>query len=239
LTADSYAAAQPTTDEQRLRTVLAERFPQTEVLQLQPSSDLPGFHEVVTPSEVVYLDATGTRLVIGQVMELATGLNLTQRAWDAANPVDFGALPFEHAVRLIQGAGRRRLAVFTDPFCMACAHLQKMLAGLDDVTIDVFLHPLESQHPGAMAAAIEIWCAPDRAAAWTGWMLHAKAPQPQTCEGSPVEEVLALGERLRVHSLPTMVFADGSRWSGMADAAAIEAQLRRSTVAGAGGVNVK
>ncbi len=195
-----------------LQKTLAARFPDIKVERVGPSV-LPGLYEVVTPSEIVYSDATGEHLVLGQIMDVKTRENLTQTRWNELNKTDFNALPFEQAIKLVKGQGRRKLAIFEDPFCPYCQELERTLHGLDDVTVYIFLFPLESLHPGASDAARDIWCASDRAAAWSDWMLNKKAPPVADCK-TPIEPLLALGEKLRINSTPTLFFPDGSRVPG-------------------------
>ncbi|WP_129779352.1 DsbC family protein [Peristeroidobacter soli] len=211
-----YSAVLPAADDvaTTLRKTLAERFPDIKVERVGPSV-LPGLYEIVTPSEIVYSDARGDHLVLGQIMDVKTRENLTQTRWNELNKVDFNALPFEQAIKLVKGQGRRKFAIFEDPFCPFCQELERTLESLDDVTVYIFLYPLEGLHPGASDAARDIWCASDRAAAWSNWMLNKKAPpEAANCKDTPVANLVALGEKLRINSTPTLFFPDGSRVPG-------------------------
>lgn len=210
-----YAAALPAADDvaAKLQKSLTERFPDIKVERVGPSV-LPGLYEIVTPSEIVYADANGDHLVLGQIMDVKTRENLTQQRWNEINRMDFAALPFQQAIKLVKGQGRRKVAIFEDPFCPYCQELERGLETLDDVTIYVFLYPLEGLHPGASEAARDIWCASDPAAAWSNWMLNKKAPTESKCTETPLAPLAALGEKLRINSTPTMFFPDGSRIPG-------------------------
>lgn len=209
------AAALPAADDvaANLQKTLVARFPDIKVERVGPSI-LPGLYEVVTPSEIVYSDATGEHLILGQIMDAKTRANLTEQRWNELNKVDFDALPLTQAIKIVKGQGRRKLAIFEDPFCPYCQELERGLHGLDDVTIYIFLYPLEGLHPGATEAARDIWCASDPAAAWSDWMLNRKAPSEQACKETPIEQLVALGDKLRINSTPTMFFPDGSRIPG-------------------------
>jgi thiol:disulfide interchange protein DsbC len=211
-----FSAALPAADDvaTTLRKTLAERFPDIKVERVGPSV-LPGLYEIVTPSEIVYSDATGEHLVLGQIMDVKTKENLTQTRWNELNKTDFNSLPFQQAIKIVKGQGRRKLAIFEDPFCPYCRELERSLHSLEDVTIYIFLYPLEGLHPGASDAARDIWCASDRSAAWSNWMLNKKAPpQATSCKDTPIASLVALGEKLRINSTPTMFFPDGSRVPG-------------------------
>lgn len=211
-----YAAALPAADDvsATLQKTLTARFPDIKVERVGPSV-LPGLYEVVTPTEIVYADAKGEHLVLGQIMDVTTRQNLTEQRWNEINKVDFNSLPLQQAIKLVKGQGRRKVAIFEDPFCPYCQELEHGLEKLDDVTIYIFLYPLEGLHPGASAAARDIWCASDPAAAWSDWMLNKKAPlEAANCKDTPIEPLAALGEKLRINSTPTMFFPDGSRLPG-------------------------
>lgn len=112
-----YSAVLPADDVAvNLQKTLAERFPDIKVQSVGPSA-LPGLYEVVTPTEIVYADANADHLLLGQIMNVKTRENLTQQRWNELNKIDFKALPFEHAIKLVKGQGRRQVAIFEDPFC--------------------------------------------------------------------------------------------------------------------------
>jgi thiol:disulfide interchange protein DsbC len=224
-----YAAALPAADDvaATLQKTLAARFPDIKVERIGPSI-LPGLYEIVTPSEIVYSDAAGDHLVLGQIVDVKTRENLTQQRWNEINRMDFSALPFQQAIKLVKGEGRRKLAIFEDPFCPFCQELERGLETLDDVTIYIFLYPLEGLHPGASEAARDIWCASDPAAAWSNWMLDRKAPPEAKCTETPIESLTALGEKLRINSTPTLFFPDGSRIPGALAIDKLEAKISAS-----------
>ena len=127
----------------------------------------------------------------------------------------------------MRGNGERALAVFADPDCPYCHNLEKELAGLTDVTIYTFLYPLTSLHPDAKNKAHAIWCAADRSETWHDWMILDKpAPAPAAdCAQDPVDDLLALGARLKIVSTPVLFTENGHRVSGARSAAEINALL--------------
>ena len=143
-----------------------------------------------------------------------TKRDLTSDRVDELNRIDFQTLPFDRVVKIVRGDGSRRLAVFTDPDCPYCKMLEKELASVTNVTIYSFLFPLTAIHPKAEAKAQSIWCSPDRAAAWTHWMLDGKEPETKSCEGIPTAEIVELGKKLNVTGTPTMYFSTGRRQTG-------------------------
>jgi thiol:disulfide interchange protein DsbC len=130
--------------------------------------------------------------------------------------IEFSALPLELAVTQVRGSGRRVFATFEDPNCGYCKEFARQLADTDDVTIHTFIYPILSADSRAKARAI--WCAPDRAAAWRDWMTSGKSPPPRRCDAHAIDEILALGRKLKIRATPTIFLADGERLSGLPDA---------------------
>ncbi len=208
-------AAQPVVaDLSALQARLTERYPQVQILQVAPSP-IAGLYEVFTGDSVAYADPNGDYLIVGQMMETATRRNLSSERVDALLRVDTAGLPLDKTIRYSSGKGSRHVYVFSDPDCPFCKQLEKDLATLDDVTVHILLYPLASLHPDAVARARAIWCSSDRAEAWSAWMLRGQdATSKDDCGSDPVDEILKIGRELRIASTPTLVFANGQRFTG-------------------------
>ncbi|HEY6926262.1 MAG TPA: DsbC family protein [Steroidobacteraceae bacterium] len=215
------AAEDPT---KTLQETLQKRYPDVKLEGAQPTP-IPGVYEVFAGGRVVYTDATGDYMILGKLVDTRTRHDLSAEHLDIHNSIDFQKLPFERAIKFVHGNGSRRLAIFEDPDCPYCQQLEKDMASLTDVTVYVFLYPLETVHPNATAHAHAIWCSPDRAAAWTGWMQERKAPAGATCAGDPVNDLQTLGTSLRISSTPTLFFESGRRVGGALDANTLQQLL--------------
>jgi len=198
----------------RLKETLEQRFPiKVEVGQPAPFS---GMYEVIAGEQVAYADPSGDYLLVGRLMDTRTRRDLSADHLDAHDSIDFQALPFGQAIRIVRGNGERQLAVFADPDCPYCQQLEKDLQTLTDITVFVFLFPLEGNHPGATAHARAIWCARDRGAAWSDWLIKRSTPTtaPGPCAADPIEALQSLGTSLRVHATPTLFLENGQRIGG-------------------------
>jgi thiol:disulfide interchange protein DsbC len=216
-----------TPDEKIRETIkqnLESRFPQNKIEDVQPGP-VPGIYEVFTGDNIVYSNKTGDYLFIGQLMDTRTKTNVSAERMDERNAVEFAKLPFDQAIKIVKGDGARKVALFVDPDCPYCRQLEKDLQAVDNITTYVFLYPIASLHPDATAKSHAIWCAPDRATAWTQWMLERKAPDYTTCEGDPVDALQSLGHTLRINSTPTLFFENGRRFSGAPPADRLSALL--------------
>lgn len=184
-----------------------------------------GLYEVRIGGEIHYTDKTGTYLFMGQVINLKTSVNLTQERMDDINKIKFSDLPTELALKTVKGNGKRVIAIFEDPNCGYCKRFRaQTLKDVDNITIYTFMYNILS--PDSFVKAKNIWCSSDRNKAWDDWMLSNKAASnaPSGCS-APNDEVLALGQKLRINGTPNIFFADGSRVPGAIDLKGLEAKL--------------
>ncbi len=186
-----------------------------------------GLYEVVLGSDIVYVDPAVNYVIAGRVIDARTREDLTAKKRDELLKVDFKSLPLDQAVKLVRGNGSRVVVTFEDPNCPYCKRLYKDLRAMTDVTIYTFLYPILS--PDSFEKSKAIWCAKDRAVAWDEYMAEGKAPDaaPADCK-HPLQQVLALGQKLDVTGTPTLVFPDGSRFPGAVPAEKVEQKLNAS-----------
>lgn len=228
-------AAAPNAEIERLKAVLAERFPDVKVEAIVPAP-IPGLYEVDTATDIVYADATGEHVMMGTLLETKTRINLTAVRWDERNKIDFSTLPLNMAVKNVRGNGSRVLAVFSDPHCPFCQKLEKELETLNNTTVYTFLYPIESLHKGATKSAHAVWCAKDRPGAWKKWMLNQQEPvAAQSCSEDPIASLQTLGEKLKILSTPTIFLANGQRVTGSLAAAELEQRIASAKPAATGG----
>ncbi len=158
-------------------------------------------------------------------IDARTKQNLTENRVNERNMIRFDSLPFERAIKVVEGDGSRKLAVFTDPDCPYCKRLEEELKSVSNVTMYLFMYPLKNLHPDAERHAKAIWCSENNAQVWTAWVLDRKEPENKTCKDDPVNANLELGKKLNLSGTPTLYFEDGSREGGALPAAELEARM--------------
>lgn len=195
---------------------LAKKLPGRSVTAVNVSP-MGGLYEVVMDGKmIVYTDAKAEYLVFGDMVDIEKRKSVTEERMAELRKVDFAKLPFEMAIKDVRGDGSRKLAVFSDPDCPFCKKLEReSLKDLNNVTIYTFLMPLAQLHPDAARKSRLIWCAPDRLAAWKGWILDGKLPEngKDDCE-NPVDKTIALGNQLGVNGTPALMFPNGKTVPG-------------------------
>ncbi|MCK6405237.1 MAG: DsbC family protein [Rhodocyclaceae bacterium] len=186
-----------------------------------------GLYEIYADGQILYSDEKGTAFIVGPLIDGRTMKNVTQERINRLTAIKWADLPLDRAVKLVRGDGKRVLASFEDPNCGYCKRLAKELQKLDNVTIYTFLYPILSQDSVDKSKAI--WCASDRAKAWSDWMVEGKAPSGKTdCDTTAITRNQEFGRKLNINGTPTMFFADGERIPGAVPLQKIEEKLAQT-----------
>jgi len=210
--------------EAAIRKNLVERLPNLPKIDEISKTPMTGLYEVrINGSELFYTDAEGNFLIQGQLMDTRQRRNLTEERIDKLTAVAFDALPFKNAFTIVRGNGKRRLAVFEDPNCTYCKRFERDLQKVDNVTIHLFLYPILG--PDSQEKSRHIWCAKDKAKAWTDWMLREQLPAAANCDAAALAANVEFGRKHRITGTPTLIFADGTRVPGAIGTQQIEKQL--------------
>ncbi|AJK44943.1 DsbC family protein [Burkholderia plantarii] len=208
------AQADQTTD--KLKATLQARLGDATVKGIA-KSPIPGLYEVNLGSQIVYSDAAGDYVLLGELVDTKSRKNLTEARMAEINKVDFASLPLGNAIKVVKGNGARKIAVFSDPNCPYCKRFESTLQSMDNVTVYTFLYPVLT--PDSTIKSKAIWCASDRAKSWESWMVNHQAPTGAgNCDTTALDKNLALGRGLNVTGTPTIILADGTRLPGAVSA---------------------
>jgi thiol:disulfide interchange protein DsbC len=185
-------------------------------------TDTLGLYEIQIGQQIYYTDEKVSLLIDGNIIDTKTRKNLTQERLNKLSAIKFAELPLQYAVKTVRGDGRRVFATFEDPNCGYCKRLAKEIAGMDNVTIYTFLLPILSQDSVNKSRAI--WCAADRARAWSEWMISGVVPAAGNCE-APIEQVIGLAQKYNIRGTPTIFLSNGERIPGAIPVAQLEQKL--------------
>lgn len=191
-------------------------------------ADVLNLYEVRIGNEILYSDEKGSYFFQGDIIDVNARHNLTEDRKNKLSQIKFSDLPLELAVKTVRGNGKRIFATFEDPNCGYCKKLAKDMVGMTDFTAYTFLYPILS--PDSTEKSKAIWCASDRAKAWSAWMVNGTVPAAAKCS-TPTDKVVALGQKLGVHGTPTIFLANGERIPGAVPAARLEQALNRVAAA--------
>ncbi len=211
----------------KLKATLQARLGSDAPVKSVSKSPVAGLYEVNLGSQIIYSDAAGDYVLLGDLVDTRTHKNLTDARLSDLNRIDFTSLPFANAIKVVKGNGARKIAVFSDPNCPYCKRLETTLQSIDNVTVYTFLYPVLS--PDSTLKSKAIWCATDRAKTWQSWMLDHRTPSGAgNCDTSALDKNLALGRGMNVTGTPTIFLPDGRRLPGAVSAEQLNQALASS-----------
>lgn len=210
--------------EADIKKGVAELFGPNAKVEGVRKAEALGLYEVQIGTDIIYADEHGEHFVLGSILDAKTRTNFTELRKNKLAQIKFSDLPLDLAVKTVRGNGKRIFATFEDPNCGYCKKLAKEMVGMTDITMYTFLYPILS--PDSSDKSKAIWCAGDRAKAWSKWMVGNEAPAAGACD-APLEKVVALGQKLGVHGTPTIFLANGERLPGYVPMDRLESELNR------------
>ena len=210
--------------EKEIRQAFQKNFAGMEITSIS-KTPYGGLYEVVVDGQVAYATSDGKYLVLGNVIDLASKRNITATRNAKLMEVKWSTLPLAKAIKEVKGNGSRKMAIFSDADCPYCRKLEPELEKLTNVTIYTFLYPIEGLHPEAVPTSKKIWCEKDRLKAWKDYMLRGEEPKSKGDCANPVDDIVALGMKLKVSGTPTIILENGQRIPGYAPADRLEQML--------------
>lgn len=187
-------------------------------------SQVAGMYEVIYGTEVVYLSADGKYFLSGNLIDMETRENVSDRAKHSIRkaiiskqdnkPVIFKAKNEKH-----------KLTVFTDIDCPYCAKLHREVPELNKkgITVEYLMFPRAGLGTPSFSKAVSVWCADDNKQAMT----DAKERKPiadKTCD-NPIKAQYLLGQELGVTGTPALITSTGKLIPGYVPADRIAAML--------------
>jgi len=193
-----------------IQSTLESRTPPIKARSVKPSP-IAGLYEVFVQGNLIYTDKTFSYVIVnGAMMDTSSKKNLTEESLNQLTTIKFSELPLQNAIEIKKGSGAYQFAVFSDPDCPYCKSLESLLAkaGISNYTAYIFLLPLKTLHPDAATKSESIWCAKDKAEAWTNFMVKGTAPEKANCE-NPLAANEKLADEIGVSGTPSIYLKNG------------------------------
>ena len=206
--------------EQQIRSDLQKKIGTNTKIKSVTPSPIPGVYEVLVGNDIFYTDANSKYLIQGEIIEIATGKNITEQKQADLNRIKWSELNPSNALKVVRGNGSRQLAVFSDPNCGYCKRLDKSLQQLDNVTIYTYLIPILS--PDSAQKSKQIWCSADPQKTYIDWMINGTTPSGKSDCTTPLDKNMAFAKTYGITGTPTIFFTDGSRFPGAVQITDIE-----------------
>jgi thiol:disulfide interchange protein DsbC len=206
--------------EQQVKAEIQKKLGANAKVKSVSPAPVSGLYEVLVGNDIFYTDVSGKYLIQGEIIELATGKNITEQRQADLNRIKWSDLTPANAIKSVRGNGSRQLAVFSDPNCGYCKRLDKSLQQLDNVTIYTYLIPILS--PDSAQKSKQIWCSSDPNKAYIDWMINGIAPSGKGECSTPLDKNMAFAKTYGITGTPTLFFTDGSRFPGAVQITDIE-----------------
>ena len=206
--------------EQQIKIEIQKRLGANVKVKSVTAAPVPGLYEVLVGNEFFYTDASAKYLIQGEIIELASGKNITEQRQADLNRIKWADLNQANAIKTVRGNGSRQLAVFSDPNCGYCKRLEKSMQQLENVTIYTYLIPILSAD--STQKSKQIWCAADPFKTYIDWMINGISPSGKSDCNTPLDKNLAFAKTYGITGTPTLFFTDGSRFPGAVQITDIE-----------------
>lgn len=204
------AVAQVMKPEVRAR--LAEQF-EVAPDEIRPSP-VPGLYEVASGAEVGYVSADGRYYVDGDMFDVETRNNLTERRRLASRAALLRGVPDEQTVVFAPKGHKYTVNVFTDVDCSYCRKLHSEIAELNRLGVRVryLMYPRTGPGGESWQKAEAVWCSADRRDALTR-AKRGEALAARACD-NPVEKQYQLGRELAIRGTPGIITEKGQYITG-------------------------
>lgn len=180
------------------------------------ATSLPGLYEVIVGTEIVYISKDGHYMLQGDLVDVQAQKNLTEAKRGAGRLKLVNALS-ENAMIVFAPKNqpvKHTITVFTDVDCGYCRKMHSEMAELNrhGIKVRYLMFPRAGKNSPSYDKAVSVFCSKDRNAALT----RAKATgniEKKTCV-NPVDQHMALVERLGLTGTPTLMLEDGRLMPG-------------------------
>jgi thiol:disulfide interchange protein DsbC len=207
------AIAQESEVVQNLKQELAKVF------RAQPdkveSTPVDGLYEVVYGSNVYYVSADGRYLLNGDLVDVKSRTNLTEKKRSDAR-LEAMAEVDESDMIIYKASDKEKhtISVFTDIDCGYCRKLHEGMAEMNDlgITVRYLAYPRAGIGSPSYDKAVSVWCAEDSHKAMDEAKRGARLAKAN-CD-APVKAQMALGASIGVTGTPAIVLEDGTLMPG-------------------------
>ncbi|MEE9445826.1 MAG: DsbC family protein [Cocleimonas sp.] len=188
-------------------------------------SQVAGMYEVIYGTEVVYLSADGKYFLSGNLIDMKTRENVSDRAKHSIRTTILGKQNNRPVIFKAKNE-KHKLTVFTDIDCPYCAKLHREVPQLNEkgITVEYLMFPRAGLKSPSYTKAVSMWCADDNKKSMT----DAKERKPiadKTCD-NPIKDQYMLGQELGVTGTPAIITSSGRMIPGYVPADRLAAMLQ-------------
>ncbi len=190
--------------------------PQHAVIKASP---VPGLYQVAVDGQIIYMSADGRYLFSGDLIDLETRSNLTNKAKAGLVKLELDKLDTSSMIIYPAiGETKHVITVFTDIDCQFCTKLHVEIPKFNEQGVEVryLAYPRTGVGSPSYHKAVSVWCADNQNKMMDKAML-GQTVATKTCN-NPVKSHLALVGVFNVRGTPNIVLEDGRVMPGYVSA---------------------
>lgn len=194
------------------------------------SSPVEGWYTIQKGSFLAYVSADGRHLIQGDLFDLETRVNLSERSRTDARRELVGSLEDKDTIMFSPAEVKHSVTVFTDIDCTYC---RKLHAQIDEylglgIAVRYVLYPRNGPASRAWSTSEDVLCASDRGRALTAAKLDQEF-ETTKCDTSMLTRHFTLGQDVGLNGTPAIVLEDGTLIGGYLPPATLNTRLESAT----------
>jgi thiol:disulfide interchange protein DsbC len=189
-------------------------------------SPVDGWYTVQKGPVIAYISADGRYLLQGDMIDLDTQVNLSEKTRNIARRDVMSALQDDQTIMFSPADVKYRVTVFTDIDCTFCRKLHGEIEGYlaEGIEVRYLLYPRNGPRSSSWKTSESVWCASNRNAALTAAKQDHKF-KSHKCDSSMISRHYMLGQSIGLTGTPAIVFDDGTLVSGYLPPATLSSRL--------------
>jgi thiol:disulfide interchange protein DsbC len=225
----SIAAHAADSDElAKVRVTVTTMFEAIKPEDINPSP-VPGWYTIHTGPIVAYVSADGRYLLQGDMIDLITQVNLSEKTRTDARKQLLANVGDDDVISFSPDEKKYSVTIFTDVDCSYCRKLHNQIDEYmaNGIEVRYMLYPRSGPATRSWKTAENVWCAQDRNYALT----MAKRDQgfaSSQCDASMINEHYKLGRDVGLNGTPAIVLDDGTLIGGYLPPAALLQRIQAS-----------
>lgn len=210
---------------EKVRKNVAERIPGLGAESVTPSA-APGLYQIRKGQEFGYVTADGRYMIFGDMIDLVTGEEITERQRSDARVAVLKQFGPDQLIEFAPKDAKYYVTVFTDIDCGYCRKLHSEIKQYNDAGIGVryLFFPRSGPNSPSFEQAKAVWCSGDRREALTQAKRGVHITAPTSCP-NPVQQHYAAGESIGINATPTIILPDGELVRGYVRAQSLSMRL--------------
>ena len=208
------------------RAELSKKIPGTQPDDFR-QSPIPGLWELARGADVVYITGDGKYALAGDLYEIATDTNVSERRRRDVRLEMINSVPESQMVVFSPKDPKYTITVFTDIDCGYCRKLHGEIAKYNELGIRVryLFYPRTGPNSESWDKAVAVWCSPNRNDAMTR-AKRGESIKMAKCGQTPVDHDYELGQEIGLRGTPAILLANGDMLPGYVPPATLAKRLQ-------------